>query len=701
MVQAARRALDDWLADQPVMRKVLFGPILAVTAVLLAIAVALVLAMAQGDEAEEGRIVAVLDGLHHARSELQQAQGALLRTTATTVGAARPVTVATTLRHVDDALTALTDVDGAAELRLLVLDYGAAVSGLAGLQPGATLHRNLVATIADLRFATVDGALAAGIERAATTLAAERRDRTREIAQRAAVVAAAVALALAAALAVAQRAATTIARPLRGLAGHVLELAHNDLGAATPERQRRDEIGAIAVAIDRFRDTAETLHRRAFFDPLTGVANRSAFLQHLRRALGDQQRHRRRFAVLLLDLDHFKEVNDSLGHAVGDRLLAQMAARLRRAVRPSDTLARLGGDEFAVLQTDLDANLPSERLAQRIVDAARQPFEVDGHTVHVGASVGIALCPEDGIADDELLRHADLALYEVKSQGRQGWRFFTRDMHDAVVERRRLETELRHALEAGEVQFVYQPKLDLRTNRIVGVETLARWRHADWGTVAPERFIAIAESTGLIEPLGTRALTSALEAVADWEALACDDFTVAVNLSLTQLRRAGFADDVEQALRVAAVAPRRLLLEITESLFADDDPNVLAALDDLGALGVRMALDDFGTGYASLRHLNRLPFEELKIDRSFVREVTTSPDAAAIVRAIVGVGQALSLQVTAEGIETEAERRFLLEAGATLGQGFLLGAPMPPTDVAAVLMRPPTAPAEPQAASAG
>ncbi|TVQ29138.1 MAG: EAL domain-containing protein [Geminicoccaceae bacterium] len=476
-----------------------------------------------------------------------------------------------------------------------------------------------------------------------------------------------------------------IARPLAQLVATTRGQADDPAPPLAVTQVRCNELEHLRNAFDALQGRVERLHRQAYLDPLTGLANRSAFLQRLAQALDAERRHRRRFAVLLLDLDHFKQVNDSLGHAVGDQLLIEMAARLQRGMRPSDTLARLGGDEFAIVQADLPSDLPPERMAERIVEAAGLAFDLDGHAVFVGASVGIALCPDDGIDADTLLRHADLALYEAKAQGRDGWRFFTPAMNDAVVERRALELDLRHALETNGIQFLFQPKFALRSGRLVGVETLARWQHPERGPIPTDRLIALAEGTGLIEPLGAKALAAALRAAARWRPLTAADFTVGVNLSVRQLRRGRFADDVAAALERADVAPGHLVLEIDESVLAEDDPTVLTALHDVTSLGVRLALDDFGTGYASLRHLHRLPFDELKVDRSFVREVTSSADAAAIVRAIVAVGRALDLTVTAEGIETEAQRELVMQAGATFGQGFLLSPPIDADGVARLL----------------
>ncbi len=679
---AAARALERWLHQGPLDRSLRLAPTLAAGVILLVLVVALGgLAAAARSHHQLDRLGGDLRALQHIEVELIAGHAQVLRTTALDAGArATPNPDVTAVDHALARLVRSTTDEG---LSAIAADYREAAAGLAVFGPNDPAIRRAVAA-ADERFAALADALGQRTALIAHDLEVVRQSRDRLLTS---IIAAMLVVGGAGTIGcffAAQHIARVVVRPLSGLTARTVELARGQLALPILARERNDAVGALARAVESVRLTTITLHRRAFFDPLTGIANRSAFLQQLDRALDDQRRHRRRFAVLVLDLDRFKEVNDGLGHAMGDRLLAAMAARLQRTVRPSDTLARLGGDEFAVVQSDVDASRPPESLAERIIAAAGEPFDLDEHRIHVGASVGIAICPDDGLNEDELLRHADLALYDAKNHGRQAWRFFTRAMNDAVVERRALEMELRSALEMGDLHFVFQPKLDLRTQHMVGVETLARWCHPARGTVPPERFIAVAESSGLIEPLGARALTAALAAAADWMPHAGPGFTVAVNLSLTQLRRNRFVDDVEAALVQAGVEPERLSFEVTESLFAADDPNVLTTLEELGRLGVRLALDDFGTGYASLRHLNRLPFEELKIDRSFVHAVTTSKDAAAVVCAIVGLGRSLDLAVTAEGIETEPQRHFLVEAGASFGQGFLLA---PPMDAAAISRR--------------
>ncbi|MFW5834709.1 MAG: putative bifunctional diguanylate cyclase/phosphodiesterase, partial [Pseudomonadota bacterium] len=621
--EAGLEGLEGRLARWPVARKVLVAPLIALTAVVV---IAIVTLIALLWAAEDNRR---LDGLAERADMLQEVRAAMhaghrlvLRHALGT--GVDEVSLEQGLVMVEAGLDRLGSMSepsmalaGANAYRALARQHAEGIgtgNGSSGLMPLRL----------DDAFADFDHRLGREVDAARVRLEVSRTHHARVVAWTVVIVSLAAVGGSIVTLLAARRSAQAIAVPLRRITERTVQLARGQLSLPIPGRGRTDEIGAIANALDVFRGTAEALHRQAYLDPLTGLANRPAFMQQLERALAEQRRYRRGFAVLLLDLDHFKEVNDTLGHATGDRLLVEMAARLRAAVRQSDTLARLGGDEFALVQTDLRADLPPERVAQRIVEAAAEPFHFDGQAVFVGTSVGIAWCPGDGHDADTLMRHADLALYEAKRQGREGWRFFTPAMHAAVVERRALELDLRQALETHAVTFAFQPKFTLHGRRLVGVETLARWVHPQRGVVPTERFLEIAESTGLTEPLGSRALETALAAAGRWLPRVGADFTVSINLAIAQLRRPGFVKDVEAALVRVGVAPGHLSLEVSECVFAADDPSIVDTLRDLGDLGVRLALDDFGTGYASLRHLNRVPFDELKIDRCFVREVTHS-----------------------------------------------------------------------------
>ena len=388
-------------------------------------------------------------------------------------------------------------------------------------------------------------------------------------------------------------------------------------------------------------------------------------------------------AVLCLDLDRFKPVNDTLGHPVGDALLRAVAARLLACVREGDTAARLGGDEFAVLQAGAGQPEAAGALARRLVEALSAPYEVLGHQVVVGASVGVALAPGDGRDPDELLKRADMALYRAKADGRGTFRSFEPGMDARLQARRLLELDLRKALAAGELELHYQPLVDLRTGAVSALEALLRWRHPARGLVPPGEFVPLAEEIGLIVPVGGWVLRRACADAAGWPG----GVRVAVNLSAAQFRGRELVAAVVGALAAAGLAPARLELEITETVLLRDGEATLATLRELRALGVRIAMDDFGTGYSSLGYLRSFPFDKIKIDRCFVRDLGASADCEAIVRAVTGLGGSLGIATTAEGVETEEQLERLRAEGCDEAQGFHLGRPMPAADVRALLDR--------------
>jgi diguanylate cyclase (GGDEF)-like protein len=419
-------------------------------------------------------------------------------------------------------------------------------------------------------------------------------------------------------------------------------------------------------------------------DLITGLANRSHFMEKIEAArtrLADQSAP---FSILMLDLDHFKYVNDSLGHAAGDLLLKAAGERLQTAIRGGDVLARFGGDEFAVVHAEAqerpeagtpatDARAGAIALANRILEAFKPPFELDGHTVHVGTSIGIALAPGDGIDPENLLKKADLALYETKSTGRNGYTFFDPRMTAVVAERQEIEADLRLALERGEFELHYQPMVDVRSRAIAGVEALLRWRHPQHGLVNPARFIPIAESTGLIIPLGEWVLRQACR---DAKHLP-DHIKVAVNLSAVQFRKCNLADTVVRALADTGLPPECLEVEVTETVLLEKETDYIATLHRLKEIGVSVALDDFGTGYSSLSYLKLFPFDKIKIDRSFIKDMAERADCAAIVCSVIGLGRSLDMITTAEGVETQAQLDMIRAAGVTLAQGYLFGRPCP------------------------
>jgi diguanylate cyclase (GGDEF)-like protein/PAS domain S-box-containing protein len=425
------------------------------------------------------------------------------------------------------------------------------------------------------------------------------------------------------------------------------------------------------------RRAEERMRHQALHDELTGLPNRNLLQDRLRQALAHARRGGWQVGVLLLDLDDFKDVNDTLGHPAGDRLLRAIAERLAGVIRASDTLARLGGDEFAIVQPGPGCSPDgAAELARRLIGALEAPLSLDGQELRVGASVGVAIAPGDGEDADELVRRADLALYRAKTDGRGRHQFFEAALDAAVQARKRLESELRRAVARGEFVLHYQPQLDLATGGPAGVEALVRWRHPERGLVGPAEFVPLAETCGLIGPLGAWVLDEACRQARDWERRGSPT-RVAVNLSPAQLRQAGGVPRaVDEALRRHGLDARWLELEITESVLLDrSDGTTDRALQELAARGVRLALDDFGTGYSSLSHLRRLPVATIKVDRSFVRGIGRDQDDEALVRAIVALGRNLGKRVVAEGVESQAQLALLRQLGCDAAQGFLLGRP--------------------------
>jgi diguanylate cyclase (GGDEF)-like protein len=409
----------------------------------------------------------------------------------------------------------------------------------------------------------------------------------------------------------------------------------------------------------------------ALHDTLTGLPNRVLFNERLEHALTRISRGRI-VATHLLDLDHFKNVNDTLGHPVGDKLLTMVAGRLRTLVKETETIARMGGDEFAVIQVGIAQPSDATILAERIIEAVSQPYDIDGHQVIIGASIGIAMGPADGSSPDQLMRNADLALYRSKGQGRGMCRFFEPEMDMRMQTRRLMENDLRKALIAGEFELHYQPVVNLSSNEVSGVEALMRWRHPEKGMISPGEFIPLAEENGFIVPLGEWALRSACNAARDWP----DHMRVAVNISPVQFRKPGLVPAVIGALATSGLPAERLELEITEAVLLEDNDATLAMLHQLRELGVRIAMDDFGTGYSSLSYLQRFPFDKIKIDRSFINGMAEGASARGIIRAVAALANGLGMTTTAEGVETQQQRDAVKMEGCTEMQGFLFSKPL-------------------------
>jgi diguanylate cyclase len=435
------------------------------------------------------------------------------------------------------------------------------------------------------------------------------------------------------------------------------------------ERNGVDTVFAIRDISER-KAAEGWIEHLAYHDPLTGLANRALFTDRLAQAIVLAERSHHGIALICLDLDRFKSVNDLLGHPGGDRVLVEAGARVRRVVRDMDTAARLGGDEFAVVQ-QLASQREAAFLAERMLAELSQPYEIDGRQVTIGTSIGIALFPADGQDATTLMKNADLALYRAKSDGRGVFRCFEPEMDARVQERRAMEEDLRQAIARGELELNYQPQVESQTLEITGFEALLRWTHPVRGRVPPAEFIPLAEETGLIIMLGHWVLDTACQEAASWT----KPYRIAVNLSPAQFKEAGLAEMIRATLARHGLDPARLELEITEGVLIEDAERALSVLQELKRSGVRIALDDFGTGYSSLSYLRRFPFDMIKIDGSFVQGIGEDNEAEAIVSAVIAMGRNLGLDVTAEGVETRAQLGMLRSQRCTQLQGFLLGRP--------------------------
>jgi diguanylate cyclase (GGDEF)-like protein len=439
-------------------------------------------------------------------------------------------------------------------------------------------------------------------------------------------------------------------------------------------------VATIEDITERTRADEKIAHL-AHYDALTDLPNRVLFRERLEQAM-KEVRPGEQLAVLYIDIDEFKSVNDALGHPVGDELLTGVADRLRGCLNTSDVAARLGGDEFAVIQTAIRSQSETTELVDKIHSAIRQPFECAGNLITTDASIGIALATGDGLDLDQLLRNADLALYGAKGDGRRTYRFFEAGMDARARERRSLELELRQAISDGSLEAWYQPVLNLDNNRVSSCEALLRWRHPERGMISPAEFIPIAEETGLINQLGHWVLNTACAEAVHWP----DEVHVAVNVSPIQFRSQTLALNVAAALAASGLSAGRLELEITEAVLIRDDEAALEVLHQLRKLGVRIALDDFGTGYSSLSYLQRFPFDKIKIDRSFIRDLAGAGASSTIVQAVVTIAAASDMTTTAEGVETEQQRNLLHILGCTEMQGFLFSPAIPAVEIRRLLL---------------
>jgi diguanylate cyclase (GGDEF)-like protein/PAS domain S-box-containing protein len=438
----------------------------------------------------------------------------------------------------------------------------------------------------------------------------------------------------------------------------------------------------VGEDITRTKAAEEQVRQLAYYDALTGLPNRVLLKDRVDQAISLAHRAGCETALLFVDLDYFKRVNDSLGHAVGDLLLVEVAARLRAAVRASDTVGRLGGDEFLLLLPYAGPQAASS-VAEKLIEALSQPFEVGGYSLTVTPTIGISLYPKDGCDYDTLLRAADAAMYKAKEAGRNAFLLFSPEMNEGPLQRLMLSNDLRQALKNGELELHYQPQLSLPGGRVLGAEALLRWRHPKQGMISPLKFVPVAEESGLIETIGAWVIEEACRQAAAWSAPGVAPLTVAVNCSARQfVAPEALLNTVKQALAASGLPPQRLELEITESLIVKDINKTQWLLDQFRTLGVKVAIDDFGTGYSSLYYLKRLPIDKLKIDQSFVRDLANDADDRAIAATVIALGHTLGLRVIAEGVESAEQLRLLEQMGCDEGQGFLWGRAMPSADFA-------------------
>ncbi|ANQ87009.1 putative bifunctional diguanylate cyclase/phosphodiesterase [Azoarcus olearius] len=476
-----------------------------------------------------------------------------------------------------------------------------------------------------------------------------------------------------------------LARRARGEPGHPFELTglRRDgshfpfmvFGAPSTWRGQPASVGTV-FDLSEIKAAEDRIRQLAYFDPLTGLPNRSLLEDRAGQVLVRAGRDRRAATLMFIDLDRFKTVNDSLGHLMGDQLLRLAGQRLRDSVRLSDTVARLGGDEFIVLAPDTGAE-GAVRLAEKILEVFAAPFDLDDRELTISPSIGIARYPDDGKDFPALLQSADIAMYQAKREGRNGFRMFSIEMNAPILESLLLETQLRRALDHGQLSLVYQPMVDIASGRIVGAEALLRWQHPQHGEISPVRFIPVAEESGLILPIGEWVLEQALGQVQRWRAAGHPDLVMAVNLSALQFERLNISNTVLRLLDHYGLPGSALELELTESVLMEDAERAVAAMLNLADRGVRLSVDDFGTGYSSLAYLTRLPLAKLKIDRSFVRNIPSDASARSVARTILDLARSLALEVIAEGVENEAQLLLLREWCCDQAQGYLYSRPVP------------------------
>ncbi|HEY3057314.1 MAG TPA: EAL domain-containing protein [Thermoanaerobaculia bacterium] len=448
-------------------------------------------------------------------------------------------------------------------------------------------------------------------------------------------------------------------------------------------------IGMIACVLEDEREAAELaaveIEHLAYHDQLTGLPNRPLFMDRLIVSLAQAHRAEQKLAVFFLDLDRFKDINDSLGHTIGDTLLKGVAERVHRCTREGDTVARFGGDEFTLLIPKIENIEDAAKIAQKIIETLKIPFLVNDRELFVTTSIGVSIYPSDGSDPETLVRNADTAMYRAKEQGRDNYQLYAPAMNAQALERLALENMLRKALSQNELVLFYQPQIDAETRAIVGLEALVRWRHPQMGMVSPAHFISVAEKSGLIVPIGEWVLRTACRQLRTWQRKIDPEITVAVNLSARQFQQPDLVAMIRSAIEETGIAPSSLEVEITESNAMQNAEHTMYILRELKSIGVRISMDDFGTGYSSLNYLKRFPIDTLKLDRSFIKDVNTDADDAAIVTAVIQMAHSLNLKVVAEGVEREDQLEFLCRQSCDIIQGYLFSKPLPVDQVEAYM----------------
>ena len=448
----------------------------------------------------------------------------------------------------------------------------------------------------------------------------------------------------------------------------------------------------VARDVTERKIAEDTINFQAYHDLLTKLPNRALLNDRLSLAINQAKREEEKLAVMFLDLDRFKNINDSLGHMIGDELLQQVSVRLKECIRAADTLARFGGDEFTLMLPKLhNGQEDARKLAEKITSTLKQPFNIDGHELYVSASIGIALYPQDGTNIDSLIKHADVAMYHVKGQGKNGYQFYSNEMNVPYIEKLSMDTGIHKALDNDEFNLVYQPQVNLRTGEIVGVEALLRWEHPEHGAISPSEFIPFAEESGLIIDIGAWVLKTACAELSKWRSAGLPEIRMSINISARQLMEENIVEDIKNIMKDYNVPGHCLELEITEHAIMNDMDSMIRKLKELSAHDITIAIDDFGTGYSSLSYLHKLPIQTLKIDRTFLKESRINKGDNTIINTIVAMAKGLGLNVIAEGVESQAQLEYLREIECCEAQGFLFGKPLPPEVISQLLIQEPFA----------